>query len=152
MEEPLYWDELAVGMSWTTGARTVTEADVVAFAGVSGDYNPLHVDAEHAAGTVFGERIAHGALVLAIATGLRQQLGVFRGTLKAWLGVRDWRFMAPVRFGDTVHVVTEVAELRPTSDPAAGIVVQRVAIVNQRDEVVQAGDFVTLMYTRAAQG
>jgi acyl dehydratase len=146
----LHWEELAVGMRWTTGARTITEADVVAFAGVSGDFNPLHVDAEHAAGTAFGERIAHGALVLAIATGLRQQLGVFHGTLKAWLGVRDWRFVAPVRFGDTVHVVTEVAELRETRDPAAGLVVQRVSIVNQRGEVVQAGDFVTLMHARAA--
>jgi acyl dehydratase len=145
---PLYFEDLEVGMSWRSGGRTVTEADVVAFAGVSGDFNPIHVDAQHARGTAFGGRIAHGALVLAIATGLRQQQGTFRGTLKAWLGMRDWRFSAPVRIGDTVHVVTEVTALRDTKDPGAGLAVQGVEVRNQRDEVVASGEFVTLMHRR----
>jgi acyl dehydratase len=117
---------------------------------VSGDFNPIHVDAEHAATTRFGERIAHGALVLAIATGLRQQQNVFRGTLKAWLGMREWRFQAPVRIGDTIHVVTEITERRATRDADAGLVVQAVEVRNQRDEVVAAGEFVTLMARRSA--
>jgi acyl dehydratase len=146
----LHYEDLDVGRRWRTAARTVTEADVVAFAGVSGDFNPIHVDAEHAATTGFGERIAHGALVLAIATGLRQQEGVFRGTLKAWLGMREWRFQAPVRIGDTLHVVTEIKERRATKDAAAGLVVQLVEVRNQRDEVVAEGEFVTLMARRTA--
>ena len=147
---PLYYEDLDVGRRWRTAARTVTEADIVAFAGVSGDFNPIHVDAEHAATTRFGERIAHGALVLAIATGLRQQQNVFRGTLKAWLGMREWRFQAPVRIGDTIHVVTEIKERRETTDAASGLVVQAVEVRNQRDEVVAAGEFVTLMARRSA--
>ncbi|MFL5818904.1 MAG: MaoC/PaaZ C-terminal domain-containing protein [Conexibacter sp.] len=149
MSDPLYYEDLEVGGAWVSGARTITEADVVAFAGISGDFNPLHVDAEHAASTAFGERIAHGALVLAVATGLRQQQGLFRGSLKAWLGMREWRFTAPVRFGDTLRVRTEVASRRETRDPAAGLVEQAVSVRNQRDEEVAAGIFVTLMHRRA---
>jgi acyl dehydratase len=145
---PLHFEDLEVGVAWRSGGRTVTEADIAAFAGVSGDFNPIHVDAEYAAGTVFGQRVAHGALVLAIATGLRQQQGTFRGTLKAWLGMRDWRFTAPVLIGDTVHVVTEVTELRDTQDPLAGLAIQRVEVRNQRGEAVAKGEFVTLMHRR----
>jgi acyl dehydratase len=148
MSDPLRYEDLEVGMRWRSGARTVTEADIVAFAGVSGDFNPIHVDAEHAAGTAFGERIAHGALVLAIATGLRQQQGTFRGTLRAWLGMREWRFRAPVKIGDTISVDSEVAELRETKDPGAGLVIQGVTVRNQRDEVVADGEFATLVARR----
>jgi acyl dehydratase len=148
MSDPLRYEDLEVGMRWRSGARTVTEADIVAFAGVSGDFNPIHVDAEHAAGTAFGERIAHGALVLAIATGLRQQQGTFRGTLRAWLGMREWRFRAPVKIGDTIAVDSEVAELRETKDPGAGLVIQGVTVRNQRDEVVADGEFATLVARR----
>jgi acyl dehydratase len=148
VSDALYYDDLEPGEIWVSGARTITEADVVAFAGISGDFNPIHVDAEHAASGAFGERIAHGALVLAIATGLRQQQGTFRGSLKAWLGMRDWRFTAPVRFGDTLHVRTEVASTRETKDPTAGLVEQSVSVRNQRDEEVAGGVFVTLMHRR----
>lgn len=150
MSEPAHYEDLEVGLRWSCGRRTVTEADVVAFAGISGDFNPLHTDAVHAASTPFGERIAHGALVLAIATGLRQQDGRFRGTLKAWAGIRDWRFLAPVRFGDTVEVTCEVTERRDTSDPAAGLVVQRVDVANQRGERVASGEFVSIVNRREA--
>ena len=148
MSDSLHFDDLAVGMRWVSARRTVTEADIAAFAGVSGDFNPIHVDAEYASGTVFGGRVAHGGLVLAIATGLRQQQGTFRGTLKAWLGMREWHFTAPVRIGDTVHVITEVTELRDTKDPLAGLAIQRVEVRNQRDETVAKGEFVTLMHRR----
>jgi acyl dehydratase len=148
MSDPLRYEDLEVGMRWRSGARTVTEADIVAFAGVSGDFNPIHVDAEHASGTAFGERIAHGALVLAIATGLRQQQGTFRGTLRAWLGMREWRFRAPVKIGDTIAVDSQVAELRETKDPGAGLVIQGVTVRNQRDEVVADGEFATLVARR----
>ncbi|MDQ5831924.1 MAG: MaoC family dehydratase N-terminal domain-containing protein [Actinomycetota bacterium] len=150
MSSPLYYEDLEVGLRWESGGRTITEADVVAFAGVSGDFNPIHVDAVHAGTTAFGERIAHGALVLAVATGLRQQQGTFHGTLKAWLGISDWRFRAPVKLGDTVHVITEVAGRRETRDPGAGLVTQAVEVRNQHDEVVASGEFATLVLQRAA--
>jgi acyl dehydratase len=148
----LYFEDLEVGMEWRTAARTVTEADVVAFAGVSGDFNPIHVDAESAAGSAFGERIAHGALVLAIATGLRQQEGRFRGTLKAWLGIEGWRFRAPVRIGDTIAVTTRIAALRQRPEHGDGIASQGVEVVNQRRETVAEGEFATLMRCRDERG
>lgn len=144
----LHYDELTIGRRWISATRTITEADIVAFAGVSGDFNPIHVDAQHAARTAFGERIAHGALVLAVATGLRQQQDTFRGTLKAWLGIEDWRFRTAVRIGDSIHVVTEIAARRETRDPTAGLITQAITVVNQRDEIVADGTFATLVATR----
>ena len=149
---PLHFEDLALEMEWSSGSRTVTEADIVAFAGVSGDFNPIHVSAVHAVTTAFGQRIAHGALVLAIATGLRQQEGRFRGTLKAWLGIDGWRFRAPVLIGDTVTVVNRIAALERREGKGDGLVTQRVRVVNQRDEVVAEGDFLTLMSCRQAAG
>ena len=147
---PLHFEDLALEMQWQSGSRTVTEADIVAFAGVSGDFNPIHTSAVHAAETSFGQRIAHGALILAIATGLRQQEGRFRGTLKAWLGMSEWRFKAPVLIGDTVTVVNRIVGLRARVGRGDGLVTQRVFVVNQRDELVAEGDFLTLMLCRDA--
>jgi len=141
----LYYEDLTVGMRFETPRRTVTEADLVRFAGVSGDFNPLHTDEEFAKTTPFGRRIAHGTLVLAISQGLRQAAGHFHGTLVALLEIRSWRFLKPVFIGDTVGVVTQVGELRVTSQPDRGIVVQRIQITNQRREVVQDGELVSLI-------
>jgi acyl dehydratase len=145
---PLYFEDVDVGFRFETAARTVTEADLVAFAGISGDFNPLHTDAAFAAGTIYGERIAHGALVLSLATGLRQRAGLFDGTLLGLVEIRGWRFVAPVRIGDTIRVRTEVAELRSTSKPDRGVMVQRVEVVNQADDVVNEGTFVMLLKRR----
>jgi acyl dehydratase len=100
---PLYFEDFQVGQRFTTPARTVTEADIANFAGVSGDFNPIHTDAEFARSTPFGERIAHGLLVLSMLTGLRQRSGHFEGTIVAWLEIRNYRFLKPVFIGDTVH-------------------------------------------------
>jgi acyl dehydratase len=145
---PLYFEDVEVGFRFETASRTVTEADLVAFAGVSGDFNPLHTDAAFAAGTIYGERIAHGALVLAFATGLRQRAGLFDGTLMGLLEIRSWRFVAPVRIGDTIRVRNEVTELRPASKVDRGLMFQRVEVVNQDDAVVNEGDFVLLIRRR----
>jgi len=142
---PLYYEDLVVGMRFEAPRRTVTEADLVRFAGVSGDFNPLHTDEEFAKTTLFGRRVAHGTLVLAISQGLRQAAGHFHGTLMALLEIRAWRFLKPVFIGDTVGVVTEVGELRTTAQPDRGIVVQRIQVTNQRREVVQDGELVSLI-------
>ncbi len=145
---PLYFEDVEVGFRFETPGRTVTEADLVAFAALSGGFNPLHSDAVFAAGTIYGERIAQGVLVLSYATGLRQRAGLFDGTLMGLLEVRSWRFLAPVRIGDTIRVVNEVTELRPTSKPDRGLMVQRVQVLNQDDTVVNDGELVALLKRR----
>jgi acyl dehydratase len=145
---PLYYEDVEVGFRFETPSRTVTEADLVAFAGVSGDFNPLHTDAVFAAGSIYGERIAHGALVLSLATGLRQRTGLFDGTLMGLLEIRSWRFTTPVRIGDTIRVLNEIAELRETSKPDRGIMVQRVEVMNQHDAAVQTGELVMMLRRR----
>jgi len=145
---PLHFEDVEVGFRFETPSRTVTEADLVAFARVSGDFNPLHTDAVFAAGSIYGERIAHGTLVLSLVTGLRQRVGLFDGTLMGLLEIRSWRFRAPVRIGDTIRVRTEVTELRPTSRPDRGVMVQHIEVVNQAENVVNDGEFVMLLKRR----
>lgn len=139
---------MPVGATWTTAGRTVTEADVVAFAGISGDFNPIHTDHAFAATTDFGGPIAHGLLVLSMVTGLRMQSGLLTGTVIAFLGIDTWRFTAPVRFGDTIRAEIEVIEARASQKPDRGLVRQRIRVLNQRDELVQEGVFVTMMKRR----
>src|SRR5439155_2033560 len=115
----LLFDELEVGRLFRSGGRTVTEADVVAFAGLSGDFNALHVDEEYARGTPFRGRIAHGLLVQSIASGLAFQTGVFEGTIAA-LKEMVLRFQSPVRPGDTVHLELRVSEKDPTPTSRRG--------------------------------
>jgi len=149
-KRPLYFEDLTVGMRFETSRRTITETDLVNFSGVSGDFNPLHTDEEFARSTSYGRRIAHGALVLSIATGLRQRTGVFEGTLMAFLEIRSWRFLKPVFIGDTVRVTAEIRELRETSKPEHGVMVQHVQVLNQRDEVVEQGEFIGLIRRRGS--
>jgi 3-hydroxybutyryl-CoA dehydratase len=138
----LYFEEFDVGMEAISPGRTVTESDIMLFAGLSGDYNPLHCDAEYAQGTVFGERIAHGLLGLSIASGLASRLGFMEGTVEAFLGL-EWKFRAPIKIGDTIRVVAKVAQTRPMG-AQGGIVVFDVQLRNQRDEVAQRGQWTVL--------
>ncbi|MBI4280154.1 MAG: dehydratase [Armatimonadetes bacterium] len=141
-----YFEDFEEGQVFVTPARTVTEADVVTFAGLSGDYNPLHTDAEFAARTPFGTRIAHGLLVLSIVSGLGARTGLFDETTIALLGV-DWRFLQPVRMADTIRAEMTVSRKRTTRHPERGILVRGIRVLNQRNEVVQEGTM-TLMIRR----
>jgi acyl dehydratase len=145
-----HFDEFEVGESWRPPARTITEADVVAFAGLSGDVNPVHTDAVFAAGSRFGEPIAHGLLGLAVAGGFLSRIGVVDGTAIALLDV-SWSFRAPVRFGDTIAAKVEVVEKKEVSDPAQGIVTFGFALTNHRKEIVQEGKQVFLVARRSPQ-
>lgn len=147
----LWFEDLELGQRFLTAGRTVTEADVVNFAGISGDFNEIHTNAEIMRDSQFGTRIAHGALVLSIITGLRSQLGIFDGTIIAFAGIRDWRFVLPVRIGDTVRAVNIVSELTPSKKPDRGIVVQTVEVLNQAEEVVQRGEMVSLVRRRSGE-
>lgn len=134
----LFYEDFEPGLVHETPARTVTEADVVGFAGLSGDFNPMHTDAEFAGASPFGERIAHGLLGLAITSGLLARLSLFDGTGLAFLGL-SWEFKGPIRFGDTLRVRQIVIERRETSDPSRGIVDFSVEVINQHDAVIQTG-------------
>jgi acyl dehydratase len=131
-----YWEAFEVGQTFETARRTIDAGDVSTFAGLSGDFNPLHTDAEFARHSPYGERIAHGMLTLAVSTGQQNQLGIFDGTTVAFLGMDRVRFTGPVRFGDTVHTEVTVKQVRETSKPDRGVVVAEVVIRNQHGETV----------------
>jgi acyl dehydratase len=135
----MYWEEWEIGAEFESPARTVTEADIVQFAGLSGDYNPLHVNEEYCKTTMFGGRIAHGPLVYAIAAGLLFQLHLYDDTLIAFLGFEDLRFTKPVKPGDTIHARVKVLEKLETSKPDRGVMKRQLLVINQRGEVVQEG-------------
>jgi len=140
----LTFDEFEIGDQYSSQSRTVTEADVVAFAGLSGDFNPLHTDEEFGKATQFGGRIAHGMLVVAMATGMSNWTGVFEGTTIA-LMEQLIRYKNIVRFGDTIHLVLEVIDKTETSRPDRGVVRFAARVHNQRDEVVVDGEWTLLM-------
>jgi acyl dehydratase len=133
----MYWEEWEIGAEFESPARTVTEADIVQFAGLSGDYNPLHINEEYCKTTIFGTRIAHGPLVYAIAAGLIFQLHLYDDTLIAFLGFEDLRFTKPVKPGDTIHARVKVLEKQETSKPDRGVMKRELQVINQRGEVVQ---------------
>lgn len=131
-----FWEEFSVGEVLVTGRRTIDGGDVSRYAGLSGDFNPLHVDAEYAKTTPFGERVAHGILTLAVSHGQQNLGGWFEGTTVALLGLDRLSFPAPVRFGDTIHTEMTVKETRPSSKPDRGMVSFDVVVKNQRGETV----------------
>jgi acyl dehydratase len=143
-----HFDDFRLGETFTTAARTVTEGAVEHFAGLSGDFNPLHTDEESARQGPMKGRIAHGMLVLALATGLVNQLGLYEGTTLALLGMDRIRWTAPVKLGDTIHAVLTVKETRKSSKPDRGVLVVDVAVRNQRDETVCQAEWTTLMARR----
>ena len=145
-----YLEDFELGESVLTAPRSVTKDDVMAFVELSGDDNPMHTDAEFAQNTPIGQCVAHGLLVLSMATGLSARTGHLTGTALAFLGVENWRFNAPVFFGDSIRLRWTVLEKRLTSDGGAGVLKRRMEILNQDDKIVQSGVFVTLVKTSGA--
>jgi 3-hydroxybutyryl-CoA dehydratase len=139
-----YFEEFEVGKALETPARTITETDVVIFAGLSGDYNPLHTDAEFAKETMFGERIAHGMLGLSIVSGLAWRTGFMEGTADALISV-ETKFRNPVKFGDTIRAKFEVRQKKEMKRLGGGFVTFNVVVLNQRDETIQKGDWTVLI-------
>ena len=135
MATGLYFEEFEIGAKYVSQGRTVTEGDVTAFAGLSGDFNPLHTDARFAATTPFGERIAHGMLTVAISTGMSNWTGIFAGTTIALLE-QNIKYTGAVKFGDTVHLEMEVTEKKETSKPDRGIINIAAKMLNDAEQVV----------------
>ena len=142
MTEPLHFEDLTVGDRWISLGRTVTETDVVNFAGMTGDYDPLHVDHEFARQTPFGKPIAHGLLGLSLVAGLASQCPSVRTI--AFLKIENWDFLKPIYIGDTVHAETEVIG-KNANGRRTGFVTWRRQLVNQAGDVVQSGVFQTLV-------
>jgi acyl dehydratase len=143
----LYWEEFKVGDVFESASRTITEADIVAFAALSGDWNPLHCDAEFAKTTPFGKRIAHGLLGLTVASGLGDREGILEGTLLAFLGM-EWSFKSPIFIGDTIRQRRTVTEMIESKQAERGIMKWKVEILNQKNEVCQEGVRTVLMRRR----
>jgi acyl dehydratase len=132
------FDEFTVGQRFETPGRTITEADIVAFSGLTGDYNPVHTDETFAAATGFGGRIAHGPMGIGIAFGLASRLDLIDGTVIALLGV-TWDFRAPMRPGDTIRAMIEVVETRDVKQPDHGLLGLAFIIVDEAGNTLQEG-------------
>jgi acyl dehydratase len=139
----LFYEDLNVGDEHQSTGRTITETDVVSFAGLSGDFNNMHIDEEFAKKTVFGSRVAHGLCVLSIASGLWFTMP--RLATIAFMGLEDWRFSGAVKFGDTIRIVRKLVEKREHKRPNMGFLIFEVNIHNQTDEIVQKGKWIILV-------
>ena len=133
-----FWDDIQVGEEYESPGRTVTETDIVIFAGLSGDYNVLHTDAEFMKSSIFGERIAHGLLGVAMQAGLFTRATQAYATL-AFVGLR-WKFRGPIKIGDTIRLRAKVTAKKETDQADRGVVTLERHVVNQRGEVVQEGE------------
>jgi 3-hydroxybutyryl-CoA dehydratase len=141
----LYFEEFKVGQHIASPGRTITETDVVNFAGLSGDFNQIHVDAEYSRNTSFGQRVAHGLLGLAIASGLAVQTGILQRTVIAFREISDWKFIKPIFIGDTIHVEMEVVETKPLRRLGGGAVVIELDVRNQQEETIMKGTWKVLV-------
>jgi len=144
----LYYEDLNVGDEHQSTGRTVTETDVISFAGLSGDFNNMHIDEEFAKKTVFGTRVAHGLCVLSIASGLWFTMP--RLATIAFMGLEDWRFSGAVKFGDTIRITRKLVEQKEHKRPNMGFLTFEVNVHNQNGDVVQKGKWVILVQRKEA--
>jgi len=144
--QALYFNDVKVGDVWFSPGRTITEADIVFFASLTGDFNPLHVDHEYARQTPFGRPIAHGLLGLSYMAGLGSHSPRMRTV--AFVRIVEWEFLKPIFPGDTIRIRTEVLSIEPRSRGRRALVRWQRQLLNQRDEVVQAGILETLVEGR----
>ena len=148
LNKGLFFEDFQSGQKLASAGRTVTEHDVVTFAGLSGDFNQIHTDAEFAKATPFGQRVAHGILGLAIASGLAVQTGILGANVLAFREIGEWKFVKPVFFGDTVHVEMEVTETKALGRIGGGSVTLAVHVVNQSGDTTMKGVWTVLVKSR----
>lgn len=141
----LWLEEFQPGQQLVTASRTVTEADIVNFAGLSGDCNAIHTNAVFAESTEFGRRPAHGLLVVSIVSGLLLQTGLLDGTLGAFREISNWKFKKPVFIGDTIRAEMEIHGVRPLKGLDSGLVQFGLRVKNQEDELVMSGNLEMLV-------
>jgi 3-hydroxybutyryl-CoA dehydratase len=146
----LYFEEFEQGVELVTPGRTMTETDIQLFAGLTGDYTQIHTDVEFCKDTLFGQRVAHGLLGLSIASGLGARLGFIEGTAVALREI-TWKFTGPIFIGDTIHLTIQVANKKAMPRLGMGLITFDVSLVNQKDEVVQKGQWKALIQSQDAK-
>ena len=134
-----YFEEFEIGQKMISPGRTITESDVIGFAGLSGDLNQIHTDEQYAANSPFGARVAHGLLGLSIASGLALRTGVLEGTVMAFREINSWKFTKPVYLGDTIHVEMEIIETKAMKRVGGGKVELQFNVLNQDGETTMKG-------------
>lgn len=148
MAQRKYGNDFKIGDVYYTPAITVTETHVVTWAGLTGDFYPLHMDKEYAGKTQFGERLAHGPLIFGLAVGLVSLAGFGEDSVIAWLGTDNMRMLLPVKIGDTIRVKVEVKEQSKTKNPQKGVQLWLYNVLNQRGETVMSFDYKMLFHMR----
>ena len=145
----MFFEEFTIGQNIITSGRTITESDIVSFAGISGDYNQIHTDSEFSKGTPFGQRVAHGLLGLSIASGLAMRTGVLEGTVIAFREINNWKFSNPIYIGDTIHVELNILDTKAIPRLGGGAVIIELLVKNQRNETTMKGTWTALVASRA---
>ena len=143
----LYFEEFEVGYEIVSAGRTITEADIVSFAALTGDWTQIHVNADYAKDTMFGQRVAHGLLGLSVAAGLGAQLGFIEETVLAFRSL-EWKFSAPIFIGDTIHLKATVKETKELKKLGGGSIVFEMRLLNQEGKIVQKGTWSVLMKSK----
>ena len=143
-----YFEDFQVGQKITTVGRTISEADIMNFAGLSGDTNQIHTDADYSKGTQFGQRVAHGILGLSITSGLAWRTGVLEGTVIAFREIKEWTFIKPIFIGDTIHAVLKVTETKAMPRLEAGLVTIQFDVLNQAGDSVMKGAWTVLVISK----
>jgi 3-hydroxybutyryl-CoA dehydratase len=146
----MYFEEFEQGQRITTVGRTVTESDIVNFAGLSGDFTQIHTDAVYSLSSPAGQRVAHGLLILSIASGLVFQTGLMEGTVVYFREIDEWKFIKPIFIGDTIHVDTEILETKELRRTGTGLVTIQLDVQNQEDQTVMKGIWKALFAMRPA--
>jgi 3-hydroxybutyryl-CoA dehydratase len=146
----LWFEEFETGQKVVTAGRTITEGDIVTFAGMSGDYNQMHTDGEFAQKTPFGRRVAHGLLILSIASGLAMRTGVLEGTVIAFREINNWKFTSPVYIGDTIHAELNILETKAIPRVGGGSITIEITVKNQKNETTMKGTWTALVASKPA--
>ena len=146
----MYFEEFEVGQKMISPGRTITESDIVGFAGLSGDYNQIHTDAQYSESSPFGARVAHGLLGLSIASGLALRTGVLEGTVMAFREINTWKFIKPIYIGDTIHVEMEITATKALRRVGGGSVALIMDVQNQDGDTVMKGTWTTLVMSKPA--
>jgi itaconyl-CoA hydratase len=143
-----YWDDFKVGEKRLTQGITITESHLISWAGLTMEFNPMHVDEEYSRQTPFGTRVPAGLLVLSMSFGLVGMTGIFQDSIIAWVGLENLKLNTPAKVGDTIKVEVEIKEKRETSKPEKGISILTYDVKNQRDQDIMVFDVMLLMHKR----
>jgi acyl dehydratase len=144
----MYFEEFETGQKIISAGRTVTESDIVSFAGLSGDFTQIHTDAEYSKTSPAGQRVAHGLLGLSIASGLAVQTGVLERTVLFFREIKEWKFVKPIFIDDTIHVELDVMETKAMRRIGGGTVDIALVVLNQNNETLMKGIWTVLIASR----